>query len=110
MVKKEYKDGRGRIVKIDDEINEMKFRALNEVSESCRVKKVDYEKLVQELDGKFLTVSKIGELMVKCSGGQKKQVYYSEVLSAIKRLVEQNKITVERRVGLRVYYGIRKVS
>lgn len=107
-MKKDYKDGRGRIVKIDDEISEKRFRKLSEVSESCRVKKVDYERLVEELDGRYLTVKKIGELMKKCSDGKKKTVYYSEVLSALQRLQKQDLINIEKRSGLRVYYHITK--
>ena len=107
-MKRTYKDGLGRKVVIDDEITEKKFRKLSEVSGTCRVKKVDYEKLVEELDGKFLTVKRIGELMKKCSGGKKKTVYYSEVLGALKRLESQDLINIEKRVGLRVYYHITK--
>jgi len=94
-----------------DEIDDKKFLKLKIVEDGNGKKKklVDYEKLVDELDGKVLSVKGIGKLMKKCSGGLKTKVYYSEVLGMLKRLDENGTIEFERRQGEVIYYKITKV-
>lgn len=98
-------------VKVLEEIDVEAFNKLPIAKKSARKAKVDYDKLVTQMDGKVLTIAKIGKLMIATSNGQKTKVYYSEVLSSIARLQKQKKITFERRggVGTPIYYFIHKV-
>ena len=100
-----------KVVVYEDEVSGEKFLKMKEVNEigSGRVKLVDYKKLVDELDGKMMSVRGIGKMMKKCSGGKKTKVYYSEVLGMLKRLVDSDKIVISRRRGEVIYYKIKKV-
>jgi len=95
---------------VPEEVSENEFLEMGEVTETGRKSIVDYDALIDKLDGKFLSIQAVGQLMIKCSHGQKTKVYYSEVLGAIKRLADQGRITFERRQGLRVYYHFKKVD
>lgn len=95
--------------KVKDEVSEKEFLKMSEVSGTGRRVIVDYEKLIDMLDGKYMSIHKVGLLMLQCSGGQKKKVYYSEVLGALKRLKEQGRIEFERRQGQNIYYHFTKV-
>jgi len=94
-----------------DEIDDKKFLTLKVVEDGNggRTKKVDYDKLVDELNGRNLSVKRIGELMIECSNGKKTKVYYSEVLGMLKRLRENGTITYKRGQGEVIYYKITKV-
>lgn len=108
------KDKSKRVVVYKDELTKEKFLKLQVITDSTRtrVKKVDYSKLVEELNNKVITVRGIQKLMLKCSKNKNK-VYYSEVLRALKSLKTQNKITYNRRqdttTGV-IYYNIQKVK
>jgi len=95
-----------------DEVTSEKFLEFEEIEDvgEGRVKLVDYDKLVAELDGRMLSIRGIGELMKKCSGGLKSKVYYSEVLGALKRLRDEGRIEFKRRRGEVIYYQITKVE
>jgi len=108
------KDKVKRVVVYKDELTKEKFLKLEVITESTRqrTKKIDYTKLVEELNNKVITVRGIQKLMLKCSKNKNK-VYYSEVLRALKSLVKQNKITFDRRQDTTtnvIYYSIQKVK
>ena len=103
-----------RVVVYKDELTKEKFLKLEIVTDSTRqrTKKIDYSKLVEELNNKVITVRGIQKLMLKCSKNKNK-VYYSEVLRALKSLVNQQKITFNRRIDTTtgvIYYSIQKVK
>ena len=102
------------VKKYKDELGEKEWLKCVEVDEDSegRVKLVDYEKLMKEMDGKVLSVRGIGKMMVKCSDGRKKKVYYSEVLGMLKRKEDAGVISVERRKkkeGGVIYYKISRI-
>jgi len=102
-----------RTIVVKDELTGKQALKLQVITDSTtvRTKKVDYLKLVQELDNRVLTVAKIQSIMLKCSKNKSK-VYYSEVLRALKSLEQQNKITVSKlldKTHNRIYYSIHKV-
>jgi len=103
-----------RVVVYKDELTgdkTLKLESLPE-GETTRTKKVDYEKLVLELDNKVITVRGIQKLMLKCSRNKPK-VYYSEVLRAIKALEQQNLITYKRLLDTTtniIYYEIHSTT
>jgi len=102
-----------KVVKVyKDEVSEEKWLKMEVIKEGegRRMKKVDYKKLVKELDGKLISVRGLERLMMKCSDGKKKKVYYSEVLRMLKSLKNSGKIVFERRSGEVIYYSIKSVK
>lgn len=86
-----------------EEVSMEEFNKLKEV-EGRREKKVDYEKLIEKLDGRCLSVKMIGEEMKMCSDGKKKKVYYSEVLGMIGRMEESGRMKFSRGQGDVIIY------
>lgn len=92
-----------------EEVSEEEWKKLEEVS-GKRVKKVDYEEVMKKLNGRCLSVKKIGEVMKESSGGLKKKVYYSEVLSMMSRMEESGRMRFERRKGDVILYRCEVLS
>lgn len=95
--------GKRKVIVVDDEITVKAFDKLPKAV-GGRTKKVDYDKLIERLNGRVLSIGAVGKEMIACSGKTKSKVYYSEVLGALKRLQEAGRIAFTRRQGPVIMY------
>lgn len=94
--------------KVEEELTPEEFLALEAVPEGFRRAKINYEEVLEEIEGRCLSVSAIGKIMLAHSENKDK-VYYSEVTGFLSRLPKRG-WKVEKKAGGIVYYRVTKES
>lgn len=92
-----------------EELSLDEFAQLEEAPEGARRHKVNYEKVLEEIEGHAMSVKKIGRIIM-AHAEDKKLVYYSEVTGFLQRLAKSKRWKVEKKFKDIVYYRVTRLA